>query len=416
MGADASIYNLIKPVAPQPGPLDQYTQGLQLKHLMGQRDLQAMQLQQARQGMADDEAVRQFYSQPGDPRARIGDLFKVSPKAGFAAQKSFQDADKSAADLDKVRAEAAIKKAEYLRDGLAGVRDQNSYSAWLQDATARGAAIAKSAPQAYDPNWQRQNIFTADKWIEQQNKDREFGLNAANQPFTAGVAGPVANTPVQSFMLEKAKKSAPNVNVKTEVKTGESLAAQVGPMMKDSTAIAEGAVKQVDAAQRIVRAVETNKLFTGPGANARIGIAQVGELIGVGGKDNEEKLTNTRQAIRGLAELTLQGRQQMKGQGAITESEGKLAERAMSGEIDFTAAEIKQLAKASERAARFNYGEHQRKMKVMQSNEALSPIAPFYQGPDMPPEVPEPSIMRQQGLNVSNYSDAELLRQLGVKR
>ena len=31
----------------------------------------------------------------------------------------------------------------------------------------------------------------------------------------------------------------------------------------------------------------------------------------------------------------------MRGQGAITEGEGKLAEQAMSGKIDFTAAELR---------------------------------------------------------------------------
>lgn len=186
----------------------------------------------------------------------------------------------------------------------------------------------------------------------------------------------------EQFQTALKKAGATNVTTKTEVKMGESLANQVGPMMKDSTAIAEGAVKQIDAANRIVQAVDSNQIFAGPGANVRLKIGQIGQMLGVGGKDDAEKISNTRSAIRGLAELTLQGRQQMKGQGAITESEGALAARAMSGDIeDLTAAEVKQLAKASERAARYNYQEHQRKLQVMQSNPALSGIAPFYQGP-----------------------------------
>ena len=198
---------------------------------------------------------------------------------------------------------------------------------------------------------------------------------------------PVLNQPLFNAKKEIAAKGAANVQVKTDVKTGESLAAQVGPMMKDSVSIAEGAVKQVDAAQRIAAAVDAGKIITGPTADARLLIAQIGQALGVGGKDDVEKIANTRQALRGLAELTLQGRQQMKGQGAITESEGKLAEKAMSGEINFTSAEIKQLAKASERAARFNYNEHARKLKVMQDNKDLQHVAPFYQGPAMPAEA-----------------------------
>ena len=79
----------------------------------------------------------------------------------------------------------------------------------------------------------------------------------------------------------------------------------------------------------------------------------------------------------------------MKGQGAITESESALAEKAMSGRIeDLTAAEIRQLSKASERAARFNYGEHQRKLKVMEGNTSLQGLTPFYSGPGIPDEIP----------------------------
>lgn len=189
------------------------------------------------------------------------------------------------------------------------------------------------------------------------------------------------------FQISQRKAGASNVQVRTDVKTGESLAGQVGPMMKDSTAIAEGAVKQVDAARRIVTAVDAGKIITGPTADARLLLKQVGQVLGVGGKDDAEQIANTRTALRGLAELTLQGRQQMKGQGAITESEGKLAEKAMSAEISLTAPEIRQLAQASERAARFNYAEHQRKLKVMQENKDLKHVAPFYQGPAMPAEA-----------------------------
>lgn len=196
----------------------------------------------------------------------------------------------------------------------------------------------------------------------------------------------------EQFQLAQKKAGATNVSNKTEVKMGESLAGQVGPMMKDSTSIAEGAVKQIDAANRIVQAIDTNQIYTGPGAGVRLKIGQVSQMLGIGGANDAEKITNTRAAIRGLAELTLQGRQQMKGQGAITESEGALAQKAMSGDIeDLTAAEVRQLAKASDRAARYNYAEHQRKLQVMQANPALSGIAPFYQGPTLTEPGPEPA-------------------------
>lgn len=226
-------------------------------------------------------------------------------------------------------------------------------------------------------------------------------FNDPNKLVSIGPDGqPIINQQLVSAKKDIARSGASNVQVKTDVKTGESLAGQVGPMMKDSTAIAEGAVKQVDAANRVVSAIDSGNVIAGPGATLRMKGAQLSQMLGIGGKDEAEKIANTRTAIRGFAELTLQGRQQMRGQGAITESEGKLAEKAMSGNIDdLTPAEIKQLAKASERSARFNYAEHQRKLKVMESNPSLQGIAPFYQGPAMPAEaVPAaPGAPAQQG-------------------
>ena len=119
--------------------------------------------------------------------------------------------------------------------------------------------------------------------------------------------------------------------------------------------------------------------MAGPMADWRLKGAQLGQVLGVTGKDEAEKIANTRQAIRGLAEMTLQGRKQMSGQGAITESEGALAEKANSGRIeDLTAAEIKQLAKASARAAKFVYGQHSEMVKNLSENPNTAGLAKFY--------------------------------------
>lgn len=124
MPADASIYSLIRPQAAAPGPLDQYGQAMQLKNLMGQGDLQALQVQQARQAIADDEGTRQFYSglKPGeDPRTRISDLLRVNPKAGMAAQKYYQESDKTQAEIDAKRFETHKKSMEMVGGAFANL-------------------------------------------------------------------------------------------------------------------------------------------------------------------------------------------------------------------------------------------------------------------------------------------------------
>ena len=172
----------------------------------------------------------------------------------------------------------------------------------------------------------------------------------------------------------------------TNVSVGgaKDLAGQVGDISKESRIATMGAVQTADAANRIINSVDSNKMFAGVGANQRLTLAQLADGLGFGGKDTAEKIANSRQAIQGLAQLTLQGRKQMRGEGAITENEGKLAERAQSGDINLTPAEIRQLAEAAKRSAKFQYGMHQNIINTMKSRPDTRDLVPFY---DVPADI-----------------------------
>lgn len=195
----------------------------------------------------------------------------------------------------------------------------------------------------------------------------------------AGPKGvPVPNAPLISAKSNIARAGAPSVTVKNDIKMGESIAGQIGPMVKDSYTAAQGAVQTANAADQVLKALDRGNLVTGPFANGRLSALQVGEAMGVTGRDAQERITNTRQAIQGLAQMTLQGRKQMSGQGAITESESRLAERAISGDITMTAAELRTLANASRRAAQWTYQQHQSQLKNMRDRPDLAGMANFY--------------------------------------
>jgi hypothetical protein len=182
------------------------------------------------------------------------------------------------------------------------------------------------------------------------------------------------------WLTSQKKAGATNVSVGG----AKDLAGQVGDISKESRISAMGAVQSADSANRIIQAVDSNKLFTGVGANQRLTAAQIADGLGLGGKDTAEKIANSRQAIQGLAQLTLQGRKQMRGEGAITESEGALAQRAMSGEITLTGPEIRQLAEAAKRSAKFQYSQHQNIINTMKSRPDTRDLVPFY---DVPADV-----------------------------
>ncbi len=208
------------------------------------------------------------------------------------------------------------------------------------------------------------------------------------------------NPEYAGYQMGLKKAGAPNVTTIM----GKSIAGEVGPMMKEAQAITQAAVKTEDSANRILQAVDSNKLYTGTGANVRLGAAQIANTLGLGGETLQDKIGNTRKAMQGLAELTLQGRQQMRGQGAITESESKLAERAISGDISFTPTEIKQLANAAKRSSEYTYNTYQTKLGEMAKNQDTAALVPYYQVPRMTPQGAMPD---------QSAIDAEIARRQG---
>ena len=216
-----------------------------------------------------------------------------------------------------------------------------------------------------------------------------------NQPFLRDANGNlVPNTPFQRFALQKASAGAARTNVRVENKTGESLAGQIGPMMKDSLADAESAVATMDAANRISTTLNSGNFFSGKLGNTGMTLTQWKDALNMTGPDEKAALANTRSMMQGLAKLTLQGRQQMRGQGAVSNNEGDLAERVSSGDFSLTPAELATLAGSAQRSAAFIYGNYQKRFNALKGNENYAPMAPYYEAPALPamvaPQVQQP--------------------------
>lgn len=196
----------------------------------------------------------------------------------------------------------------------------------------------------------------------------------------------ILNPLVFDTKKQLAKSGASNVNVKVDTKLGEGLAKEVGPMVQASYDSALGAQKQIGVADNLIKAVDSEKVMAGPGANLRLRGAQFADVLGIGGKDNAEKIANTRTAIQGLAQSTLAQRAALKGQGSVSDFEGKLIARAASGEIDdMTPSEIKQIAQVNKRLAQQQVQQHRQMTSKLRTHESAKPLVDLFEIPEDAP-------------------------------
>lgn len=182
-----------------------------------------------------------------------------------------------------------------------------------------------------------------------------------------------------------AKSGAANTNVKVENKLGEGVAAQVGPMAKESLEKAVSAQSTLSTIGSIREAMSKGNVILGPTAGARQGALRVLDLINAAPKDTPEALANTRQVEQGLAMIELEAAQIMKGQGSVTESERGIIKRAAAGEIgNLSPGELETALKAIERNSKSRLASHEQTVKRLRSNQSTAPVADFYAAPPAP--------------------------------
>lgn len=180
------------------------------------------------------------------------------------------------------------------------------------------------------------------------------------------------------WLLRNKKASATNVSVNTTKPLMNTLAEGLGKQVDSEFGAAKAAVNTIDGARKLSGLVASGKLVTGPGADWRIAARQVGETLGLTGKDNAETLAKTRSAIQQLANFELEAAQGMKGQGQITEAEREILARAAAGKITYTGPELSALATALEQRARKRISAHNDNVRRLGQMPEGANLVPFY--------------------------------------
>lgn len=210
-----------------------------------------------------------------------------------------------------------------------------------------------------------------------------------------GPNGPQPIPGFEDFKKRIAASGATRVNVPVSVNTEKQLfgevATGVGKQVATIADQARAAVGTINTVNQIRGALDSGKVMAGPGTKAVVLMRQLGSVLGLGGKNNDEVLSNTRTAIQGMAQLELDAAQQMKGQGQITEAERAIIRRAAAGSLDeMTTGEVRTLLGVLDRTARYKIAQHQRNVEQMGMQPGAAPMLPFLQV-DAPPAYQAPA-------------------------
>jgi hypothetical protein len=201
---------------------------------------------------------------------------------------------------------------------------------------------------------------------------------------------------------KKAGANSVSLSVNTEKSLLNDIAGGLGKSITDARGKAEAAVGTIGTVNRLVSALDSGQVMAGPTSNFRQYGLQIGNVLGVAGKDATEKLMNTRSAIQSLAQLELDAAQAMKGQGQITEAERDIIRRAAAGDIErMTVPELRVLAGTLDKTARGKIRAYQGQVTPLKQNPNAAPLAPFL-------DVAEPEQMPQNRVRRFNPATGKI--------
>ena len=131
----------------------------------------------------------------------------------------------------------------------------------------------------------------------------------------------------------------------------------------------------------------------------------------IGGGD-DAKIRQTQQVLRSLAQMSVEARKQLQGQGQVTESEAKAVARADAGELDeLTLGELRDLVALTKRSSHYQAAAHQQMVDTAMSKPETAGLVPFFRVQGMEPLLKHNPQLPQIGggkISVLDRADAIL--------
>jgi len=223
--------------------------------------------------------------------------------------------------------------------------------------------------------------FAPERYLElTQSKATDLPTSVREYQFAVGQG---FKGTFQDFITEQKKAGAPSTTITLpgDKKMAEVLGAKGAERLDTSLTQAQEAQSTIQNINEL-RPILAEGVFAGPLSAAPRAVAQIASSLGVTGKDTKELLERTAVAMQGLAKFELSAAAAMRGQGAITENERMLIQRAAGGRLDqFTAPEVQALLTAMEKTANYRIGSHNRQLDVLRKSGSpeVRDLLPFYE-------------------------------------
>jgi hypothetical protein len=449
--------NIVLQARPVQDPMESYGKALTLRGLGQQQKMQEAQFAKLERDQADEMALADLYRGSVDPTGKVdrNALLSGAASRGLGAripglQKGFADQDKASAESQKMSIERQAAGAKLIGDTMSQlasipnltheqvIRVLAQMPGDVVDP-AKTAEIVRMLPP--DPQRLRQTLIQYGMSADERYKalaPKVENLNLGNrvqpgtQDPTTGAftpSGPALTKAPEGFIVgpdgrltadpgflraksQIAAAGRPSINVNTEKTLTGNIAGKLADQLDSGLAAASSAVDSIQSARNLKQILSSGKVITGPGADARIVMTQIGSALGLTGKDAEETLTNTRQVVQALAAGELEAAKGMKGQGAMSDAERALLKRVAGGDINMTAGELKTLANAIERSATTRVRSHQGNVERLRNVPGAESLIPFYQAPEVPPaqQPPQPAPAVQSWKSAGYASEAQAVQ------
>lgn len=325
--------------------------------LLGQAGAAGLQAYQGAGQASVDEALRAMQLRQMMEQQKRQQSFRDATRAAMVRQPTVSDVMAQQSNIEPERLEGM---------SIQEVAAEAPKSAVGIDRDRLLSAIAEFAPE---------------KYLElTQPKPADLPASVREYQFAQGQG---YKGTFQDFVTEQKRAGASSVNVTMpgNKKVAEVLGTKTGERLDASLAQAQEAQNTLQNVAEL-RPIIQEGVFAGPLSGAPRAVAQIATSLGITGKDTKELLERTAVAMQGLAKFELSAAAAMRGQGAITENERMLIQRAAAGRLDqFTAPEVQVLLTAMEKTANYRIASHNRQLDVLRRSNSpeIREMVPFYE-------------------------------------